>query len=307
VDLRLLRVFRTVVDSGGYSAAEIVLNKSKSAISLDISHLEQRLGIRLCTRGRSGFALTNEGHIVYLATLQLFSDIEKFRDRVSAAMRCLTGTASLLLVDNMVSVAGPLLAEALAKFSRQHPKVQLRVESATVSSVERGVLEGEVDLGISVASRPLATLEMIPLFREELRLYCGRDHPLYSAQTPTPQEVIEHQLIKPSIAGDPAFAKLVGSFSIANQASSLDTRILFILGGIHLGFLPRHYAEPWLKRGEIREIIPEIFNGTNTFYLLLKKSARQTVAARELTQIILMSFQEAQEFGIIMKGDGGLP
>ena len=61
-DLRLLRVFRTVAQVGSFSAAEGVLGITRSAISLHMSDLEKRLGgIRLCQRGRAGFALTEEG------------------------------------------------------------------------------------------------------------------------------------------------------------------------------------------------------------------------------------------------------
>jgi DNA-binding transcriptional LysR family regulator len=72
-DLRILRIFRTVVECGGFSAAEVELNISRAAISIAISDLETRLGFRLCQRGRSGFSLTNEGSQVYDFTLQLLS------------------------------------------------------------------------------------------------------------------------------------------------------------------------------------------------------------------------------------------
>ena len=67
-ELRLLRVFKVVVESGGFSAAESALGITKSAISQHMSDLEKRLGLRLCQRGRSGFALTDEGAEVLLAT-----------------------------------------------------------------------------------------------------------------------------------------------------------------------------------------------------------------------------------------------
>ena len=54
-DLRLLRVFAKVVEAGGFSAAQIELNVSQSTISTHMTALEQRLGMRLCERGRSGF------------------------------------------------------------------------------------------------------------------------------------------------------------------------------------------------------------------------------------------------------------
>jgi DNA-binding transcriptional LysR family regulator len=60
-DLRLLQVFRAVVACGGFSAAELELNINRSTISRHIKDLESRLNGTLCRRGRSGFALTEEG------------------------------------------------------------------------------------------------------------------------------------------------------------------------------------------------------------------------------------------------------
>lgn len=293
-DLRLLRVFRTVVERGGFSAAEVTLNKSKSAISLDISHLEQRLGAVLCIRGRGGFALTEEGQIVYLAALQLFHDLEKFRDRVATGLQRLTGKVSLLLLDNIVSIAGAPLARAFAIFGKRHPSVEIKLESASSLGVERGILEEEADIGISVIPRPLATLVMIPLFREELRLYCGRGHPLYDRDpgSLTPDEIFQHTLIEPSVADDPDFATLIGNFVLSGQANSIDARIMMVLSGLHLGFLPPHYATPWVETGELRELAVEGFKSLNTFHAIIKKSARQTAAAQRLLQTILQEFRD---------------
>ena len=57
VDLKLLRVFATIVKCGGFSAAQAALNAGPSTISEQMSHLETRLGVKLCQRGRSGFHL----------------------------------------------------------------------------------------------------------------------------------------------------------------------------------------------------------------------------------------------------------
>jgi DNA-binding transcriptional LysR family regulator len=45
IDLRLLRVFIAVTESGGFAAAEIKLNINRSTISTHISDLEARLGM----------------------------------------------------------------------------------------------------------------------------------------------------------------------------------------------------------------------------------------------------------------------
>ncbi|MDN3683724.1 LysR family transcriptional regulator [Vibrio sinaloensis] len=61
-----------------FSAAETELNISRSTISIHISNLESRLNLILCRRGRSGFALTEEGVVVYEATVKLLGELEDF-------------------------------------------------------------------------------------------------------------------------------------------------------------------------------------------------------------------------------------
>ena len=77
IDLRLLRVFVSVVEAGGFSLATARLNVAESTISTHMSDLEARLGIRLCERGRGGFRITQRGQEVYQETLALFDRMVK--------------------------------------------------------------------------------------------------------------------------------------------------------------------------------------------------------------------------------------
>ena len=54
MDIRLLRVFKSVVECGGMAAAELELNIGTSTISRHIKDLETRLGLTVCRRGRAG-------------------------------------------------------------------------------------------------------------------------------------------------------------------------------------------------------------------------------------------------------------
>lgn len=293
-----------MVDNGGFTAAEVALNKSKSAISLDIAHLEQRMGTKLCVRGRSGFRLTDEGQIVYLASLQLFNDVEKFRDRVATAVKALTGRLSLLLVDNLVSVAAGPMTRAIGEFSKRHGKVELIMDSATPAGVEQGILDGDADLGVSVVPRELSSVEMIPLFREALHLYCGRNHELAQGGLNgiTADQVKQHRLVMPGVTEDPNFAALVSGFRTDARSSNIDARILLVLSGAFLGFLPPHFAAPWVESGELLEVMPDHFRTENTFYVLFKKSARQSAAAQAFLSILLASFEKAKRMQISKLG-----
>jgi DNA-binding transcriptional LysR family regulator len=293
IDLRLLRVFMAVADHGGFAAAEVALGKNKSAISMDIANLEARLGTRLCQRGRSGFSLTKEGQAIYLAALQLFADIGGFRDKVAIATRKVTGRATLVMVDNIVSVAEQPLAQALARFCKSYPDVDLALASAPGSVAERQVLEGSADLGISVLPRAMAALETIPLFKEEARLYCGRGHPLFDGSVGrlTEKELAEHRIVGPSASDDPGFAWSRVAWHSDVSAEALDARVLLALGGAMLAFLPPHYARRWVEEGKLRPVRGEAFTTTNMFHLFFKKAAQLGAAASHLRRIILDAFE----------------
>src|SRR6218665_2788704 len=82
MDLRLLRILKSVVEGVGMSAAELELNISASTLSRHMKDLEERLGLVLCRRGRAGFATTAEGLKVYEATLQLLGGVDLFRSQI---------------------------------------------------------------------------------------------------------------------------------------------------------------------------------------------------------------------------------
>src|SRR5688572_30519123 len=97
IDLRLLRIFATIVECGGVTAAEPALNMANSTLSTHLATLEGRLGVRLCQRGRAGFGLTTAGERVYQAARRMFHSVEEFNDAVHAA-RATPNAAITLLV-----------------------------------------------------------------------------------------------------------------------------------------------------------------------------------------------------------------
>jgi hypothetical protein len=102
-DLRLLKVFRTVVSCGGFAGAQAELNVGLSTITIHMQTLEQRLGCKLCTRGRSGFQLTDQGRAVYSATERLFSALETFRLDVYDSSAGVSGEIRVAMIDNLIT------------------------------------------------------------------------------------------------------------------------------------------------------------------------------------------------------------
>ena len=101
-DLHLLRVFVAVAEAGGFSRAQIALNVSQSTISTQMIDLETRLGMRLCRRGRAGFALTEEGHEIYQFSKALIRDCEKFTSKIKSMRGDISGELRIALADAML-------------------------------------------------------------------------------------------------------------------------------------------------------------------------------------------------------------
>ena len=94
-DLRSLAVFRAVVEHKSFLGAQIALGLSQSAISFHIKALEDRLGFKLCRRGRSGFDLTDRGAIVHERSKALFLALNAFESDIGTLKNRITGTLRL--------------------------------------------------------------------------------------------------------------------------------------------------------------------------------------------------------------------
>ncbi len=262
VDFRLLRVFRAVVACGGVSAAELELNISRSTISRHLTDLEFRLGSRLCHRGPAGFSLTEEGERIHAAALQLFSAIHEFQAKVDETNKDLAGHLSIAFFDKSASNPSVKLPEAIRAFEQIAPKVRIEVYVEPVNIVETGVLNGRYQVGIVPMHKTSDNLNYYDLYRENMLLYCGKHHPLFSKSD---SDITRKDVQKHKYAGFPFHSpNMTASHdwklkrrALVNNEEALAT---LILSGCYIGFLPDHVAKQFTDRGEIRAMRPDIYN-----------------------------------------------
>ncbi|WP_017937431.1 LysR family transcriptional regulator [Zestomonas thermotolerans] len=257
-DIRLLRLFRSVVECGGFSAAEGTLGISRSAISQQMSDLEQRLGLRLCQRGRAGFALTEEGREVYNSALQLLSALESFRTEVNGLHRHLRGELNIGLTDNLVTLPHMRITHALARLKERGPDVRINIRMVPPSEVERGVLDGHLHVGVVPQSGALSGLEYQPLYEERSLLYCAVGHPLFYVD----DAKLDDARLNAQEAIAPTFrlpGEILAHYQALNCTASASDRegmAFLILTGRYIGYLPDHYANVWVQQGRLRALKP---------------------------------------------------
>ena len=288
-DIRLLKVFAKVVEAGGFSAAQIDLNISQSTISTHMTSLEQRLGVRLCERGRSGFHLTERGKLIYQASQRLFLALDEFRSDAGAARNCLTGNLVVGIVDSLISNPACALDRAISAFNQKAPEVQIAIRVTSPSEIERVVLEGSCDLGLGTCGRHSPYLDYEDLFEERQVLYCGRGHPLFERSHKAGiTDLGGQQFIRRAYAAPDKLPRGIKLVSTA-VADLMEAVAVFILSGRYMGFLPAHFAELWVARDLMRPLLEEALGYQNPVYLATRKTeTKKPVLSTFLREVRLL-------------------
>ncbi|MBE0488540.1 MAG: LysR family transcriptional regulator [Halomonas sp.] len=270
-DLRLLRIYRKVVECGGFSAAEVELGISRAAISMAMKDLETRLGLRLCQRGRSGFALTDEGAEVYEASLQLLAAVEGFRTRVNGLHAWLKGELNIGITDNLVSMPQMHITHALSGLKERGPDVRINIRMISPSEIEQAVLDGRLHAGVVPALKPLPGLTYLPLYEETSRLYCAAGHPLFSAPEISAEQLADHDAVVPAYAQAPSIKTHHEWLNPTASATDREGIAFLILSQRYIGYLPTHFAERWVLNHQMRALNPEDWHYLTRYSAITRK------------------------------------
>jgi len=286
IDLRLLDVFVAVVESRGIASAQTLLNRDASTISRQLRQLEERLKLRLCERGRSGFSLTPHGERVYRETLALNQALRRFEERADRLRGQLSGHVHLAMIDNLITDPNCPLKELLARYgARSDNQVQLHVDVFGPAQIEQALLDHRADVGIGIFPTHLEELDYQPLYAETDWLVCSPFHPLAQAESleevqdtlgacaKVARQFLNAQDTRP-LGGEPG--------RITAWVSNIEAAALLILAGTHVGFLPSHYARRWLESGQMVAIRPEHYQRRSIIELAVprrKETPHPAVAA----------------------------
>ncbi len=258
VDLKLLRVFDSVVKSGGFSAAQARLNVAQSTISEQMGQLEARLGVRLCERGRGGFRLTEQGAAIHAATGSLLAAVDKFRLEADMQKKRVSGPLNFGVIDNTITDPEAPVIGATRRFLARGYDVHITVYVGSPAALETRVLDGRLHFAIGHFPSKVAGLVYAPLYRETHGLYCGPGHPLHAGNfrgAELMQRIFSSDIVSRSYMQQSEI-KVLGVDKVAATVDNVEAQALLILSGSYLGFLPCHYAARWVDAGNLKQLLP---------------------------------------------------
>lgn len=271
IDLRLLRIFITVVDCGGFSAAQNELGLSQSTVSNHMAALETRLGYALCKRGRSGFELTPRGTEIYESAKDLFQHLTNFSTRVHNLKERLSGELSIGSLDATVTDPQSPLRRAIKSFNQRKNDVHILLGCYEPGELERRVLQGRIHLAIGTVQKRVEGLAYMNLYKERQVLYCAADHPLASRAA----EVSETDLNEfgRCIRGYWGHRHVFdfGGEKFSATCFDMESQLNLILSAGYVGFLPSHFAATWEASGQLVAIAPNKYTFFCKFMLAFKR------------------------------------
>lgn len=277
--LRQLKIFKTVVECGGFSAAQAELNTSAATISVQMKELEFHLGLVLCQRGRMGFRLTEQGKVIFDAINNLYISFNDFNARVAQMKEELIGDINIGIQDNLATNQQFKLPQAIAKFNEHKNKVTFKIEESKAVDQEIRTLNGRYDLAIGIFKNRIPGLSYRKIFTEEVNLYCASSHPLFST---TDEETILAELHKcKAITGGPIKVATHKSVNLSQQSSIItenaDATVLMILSGVYIGFVATHFAEAWVNKGLLKPLLPKKMTSRVDFHMITRTGHSQSL------------------------------
>lgn len=260
VTLDHLRTFVAAVEEGSFSAAARKLGRVQSAVSAAMATFEDNLGVQIWDRSRRVAVLTDEGAAVLGAARRVLADIDALRS-LSTTLAGGVEAKVTLCVEAIFPVDA--LVDACAAFARAYPAVDLQVDTETMSTVARRVLDRSATLGIATPVGAHQDLERAVLAEVRMIPVVSPSHPLAPGKskkrTPTAR-LVEHVQIVLS-ERSPEVTPDQGVLSPRTwRVADLATKHAMIRGGLGWGNLPEHMASDDLGAGRLQRLRPETWD-----------------------------------------------
>ena len=279
LDWDKLRVFHAVAQAGSFTRAGDILNLSQSAISRQISALEDRLAVPLFHRHARGLILTEPGEALYETAHEISGKlaiaeavIGESRDKPSGELKITT----------TVAFGSLWLMPRLSEYLELYPEINVML---LVDDQELDLSMREADVGIRMRPSTQSDLVQRRLIRMHHHLYAS---PSYFKKYGVPQttgDLDKHRLIVwgtnvPSPV--PEVNWLLHADCAAGvrrpvlQVNSVQGLMTGVESGVGIASLPDYLAHEPCDSGMLTKILPDLEGPAYDIYFVYPEELRNT-------------------------------
>lgn len=296
MEFKHLRTFVEVVRTGSFTDAAQNLFLSQPTVSQHIRQLEEELGTRLVMRTTRRIEITAEGR-----KLSAYAeDILALRDRMMA--NCSRRGHSILSISASTIPSAYILPAVLKQFGKEHPEAYFSIHQSDSAGVERGVLEGLYDLGLTGREAEDEDLEA--------EAFCSDEMVLITPVSPYFLEMKEKKANVLQLLDQPIILREAGSGSLkasdrylaGEKINEKDLHVVarindqeaiknMVAGGLGISFLSSRAAAEFVEAKRVLSFdLPE---GTRVrqFYVIQRKGDIPSPLRRDFVRFLIGYYQ----------------
>lgn len=172
MDIKQIKYFLAVAESGGFSKAAQIIHVTQPALSAHVARLEQELGVQLFSRTPKGIQLTYAGEILVNHAHDILRRLKHAQDAVRHVADEVHGEVALGLP---TTVAMVLTLPLLTAVRQQWPHIKLRLVEGHSGWLQEWLLAGRIDAAVLFGTTAHKGLKTEAILDEDLYLVSAPD------------------------------------------------------------------------------------------------------------------------------------
>lgn len=298
MDWDKLRIFHAVAEAGSFTHAGETLNLSQSAISRQISALEQSINVPLFHRHARGLKLTEQGEDLYLTAHDVFHKVAMTVARLTESKEQAEGP---LKITTTVGFGSVWLTPRIKEFMDLYPEIDVTI---TLDYDDHNLAMREADVAIRLTPPRQSDLVQRHLMNIHYKVYASPEYLQEHGMPKTPEELDNHNLVTfGDEVGDqtdllPALNFLQGAGAKGKrrkpvlQVNNIYGIYRAVRSGVGIGALPDYFIEGSVN---LVHILPELQSPQTEVYFVYPEELRQSVRISVFRDFLVRKILESQK------------
>lgn len=288
VNLKHLHMFVAVAENRNFRMAAEQLNRSQSAVSMQIKQLEEQVGVALFHRTTRRVELTSEGERLLVHARRALNEWDDGLRQIREVVDIQRGTLSIGCVP---TVAATILPKALFAFRAAYPGINVNLRELATHDLLESIRRREIDFGIGPAIEDPAEFQFESLFSEPIFALTSKNYQLPKRRAIDLAELCAFPVLLNSKSAelrkvlDRALLARGLNMEIKFEVLHTHTLIALVVAGMGVGILPR-IALPKFTSSKMKAL--PIVNPTlvRSVSIISLRGQSFSPAARELTKAV---------------------
>ena len=277
IDWDKLRVFHAVADAGSFTHAGETLNLSQSAVSRQVSALEQSLGTPLFHRHARGLILTEQGETLYDTAHNVFAQLARVQSQLAENKERPQGA---LKVSSTVAFGSVFLASRMKEFVNRYPDIEV---SLVLADTELDLSMRQADVAIRLTPPTQPDLVQRQLMTLHYRIYAAPEYLQQMGMPKNARDLDKHRIVVYGDDARPPAANL--NWLLTEHAkdgiprkpvlrvNSIYGILRAVQSGLGIGALPEYMGR---EIGNLVEVLPELQGPELNMYYVYPEELRDS-------------------------------